>query len=338
MKTPKISVIMPFYDTHPLYLKKAVESVLGQTFGDFELILLNDSPENKKLDEVIWSFKDKRIKYLKSDYTLGVAEAHNTLLKVAKGKYIAIMDHDDISLPHRLEKQYAYMEAHKEVGICGTSYRRFGKLLKIKTIVHPQEHEKIKAALLFYCPLHHPSSMIRRALLEKFNIHYDKRFISLNDRKLYVDISKHARLHNLPDVLYKYRIHKKMTSKVHRNEIMKEQLRYRSFLLKRYGVRVSKEEEGILNTYIFNGRCRIKSEEILKKIELILNKLIRKNHQTHFADETALKELCGQYLIRRSKNAALKGFVSSRRILEKTALPIKCPLWLKVFNALRSRI
>ena len=323
---------MPVYNTKPSYLRQAIRSVLKQTFTDFEFLILNDSPKNLEIDNIVKEFPDSRIKYMKSEHNLGIAEAHNRLLAMAQGKYIAIMDHDDISLPWRLERQYAYMECHEEVGICGTAYQRFGKLLKMKIIRHPENHEKIQASLLFNCPIHHPSSMMRRSLLKRFNITYDKRFISLNDRKLYLDISKHAKLHNLPDVLYKYRMHPMMTSKIRRQEIMNEQLQYREALLKKYGIQLTTEEHDTLNAYLFNGRCHINLAEILNKINKILQKLIKENHQHHFADETALKEVCACYLIKRCKNAALKGFISSREILDKTSLPIKYPLWLKMFN------
>ena len=129
---PKISVIMPVYNTKPKHLEQALVSVLSQTFIDFEFLILNDSPDNNILDNMVASFDDKRIKYLKPEHNLGIAEAHNALLREAKGQYIAVMDHDDISLPMRLQKQYDYMESHPEVGILGTAYQRFGKLLKRK--------------------------------------------------------------------------------------------------------------------------------------------------------------------------------------------------------------
>ena len=329
---PEISVIMPIYNTNPTHLKCAIESILSQTFSDFEFLILNDSPKNLELDRVLSEFKDKRIKYMKSEHNLGIAEAHNKLVKLAKGKYIAIMDHDDISLPTRLEKQYTFMENHPEVGICSTAYRRFGKLLKVKTIRHPQDHETIKASLLFYCPIHHPSAIMRKDILNKFKIVYDKRFISLNDRRLYLEIAKHAQLRNLPNVLYKYRMHPMMTSKVRRNEIMNEQLQYREALLSRYAPKLTKNDRNILHAYVFNGRCHITSIDTLKAILRVLKKLVQENRRTHYADDQALKEVCGKYLIRRCKNAALKGHISSQAVLKNPPFPVRCPLWLKLFN------
>ncbi len=332
---PKISVIMPIYNTTPEHLHQAVSSILRQTFTDFEFLILNDSPKNLKLDEIVKSFGDKRIRYIKSEHSLGVADAHNKLLAMAKGKYIAVMDHDDISLADRLARQYAFMEAHKDVGICGTAYRRFGKLLKIKTIKNPEHHDKIQASLLFKCPIHHPSSMIRKKILDDFHICYDNHFISLNDRKLYLDISKHAKLHNLQEVLYKYRMHPLMTSKVHRYEIMNEQLQYRESLFKQYGVRFTQNERHVLNGFIFNGRCKIDDGTILEKIGKILEKLVKENQKLHFSDQKALEEVAGAYLVKRCKSAAFKSCVSSKGVLAHTKLPVCPPLWLKVFNKLK---
>ena len=332
---PEISVIMPIYNTNPKHLGKAIMSILKQTFSDFEFLILNDSPKNLELDKIVTSFHDKRIKYIKSEHNLGIAEAHNRLLKMATGRYIALMDHDDISLPNRLKKQYLYMESHPRVGICGSAYRRFGKFLKIKTIRHPENHKMIQASLLFNCPIHHPSSMIRKSVLDENHIIYDKQFISLNDRKLYLDISKHAELHNLPEVLYKYRMHPLMTSRIRRLEIMNEQLQYRDSLLRRYGIQLTEEDKGILNSYVFNGRCKILSPQILIQINDVLKRMVKENCQHPFADKEALEEVCGKYLIKRCKNAALKGFISSREILSETKLPIHCPIWLDLFNRVK---
>lgn len=328
----EISVLMSFYNTKPKYLRVAISSILSQTFRDFEFLILNDSPENTKLDKVISEFNDERIKYIKSERNLGIAEAHNVLLKSAKGKYIALMDHDDVSLPERLEKLYKYMEAHEDVGVCGTAYKRFGKLNKYKKIYHPEDHNDIEALLLFNCPIHHPSSMIRKSVLDEFDISYDKSFISLNDRKLYLCASKKTKLHNLSEVLYKYRIHSTMTSRVKRSEIQKERLKYREALLDLYGISLNERELYVLNAYVLNGRCCVSSNSILIEIKDVLEKLVMCNQSNKFVDMVAFEKVCARYLVKRCINAALRGGVSSKKILEETKLPVRIPYWLKVFN------
>lgn len=98
-----ISVLLPVYNTKEEYLRECIESILNQTFSNFELLILNDGSTNN-VEDVILSYKDSRIKYYKQE-NLGITSARNKLLTLAKGKYIAIADHDDISTPDRLEKR-----------------------------------------------------------------------------------------------------------------------------------------------------------------------------------------------------------------------------------------
>ncbi len=330
---PKISVIMPIYQTRPDYLRQAVRSILAQTFKDFEFLILNDSPDNTTLDKIIAEFSDSRIKFMRSHRNMGVAGAHNFLLKHAQGDYIAVMDHDDISLPQRLEKQFAFLESHTDVGICGTAYWRFGKWTKMRSIYPPEHHDDICALLLFKCPLHHPSAMIRRSVLVQHQIAYDEHFISLNDRKLYMEIARYTRLANLNQVLYNYRLHKQMTSRIMHDEINREQLAYRDEVLKDYGIIFDENDKYILNHYIFTGRTKINNIEILPHIDRILTRLVQENQDKHFCDEAALAGVCGRYLVKRCKNAACWGGISSSRVLAQTTLPVvSVPWWLNILN------
>ena len=334
---PKISVIMPIFNTDEKILRKAIESILNQTYQDFEFLILNDSPQNTDLDKLVKSYKDSRIRYFKSKKNLGIANSHNYLLSLATGRYIALMDHDDISLPKRLEKQLTYMEKHPKVGICGCAYKRFGKIWKKRVIRHPSDNDMICAYLFFKCPIHHPSVMMQKSILDKYKITYEHQFISLNDRQLYLDISRHARLHNLNDVLYKYRIHTYMTSKLRRKEITNEQLLYRRRFLNRYHIHLNPRETKIMNEYLLNGRNKIKNEHILYEINALLKKFIQENKKKHFADEKAFRKVCADYLIKRCKNACLNGFISSNRILKENSIFEGVPLWLRMFNFIKRR-
>ena len=109
---PEISVIMPVYNTEEKYLREAIESILNQTFKDFEFLILNDGSTNN-VQEVLESYDDKRIKIIQGEHK-GIGYALNRLVQLAEGKYIARMDSDDISLPERFEKQYHYLETHPE--------------------------------------------------------------------------------------------------------------------------------------------------------------------------------------------------------------------------------
>ena len=92
---PKISVLMPVYKTPEAYLKAAIESILAQTFGDFEFLILDDCPQDDR-QKIVESYGDKRIKYIKNPQNMGISAARNKLIDLAKGEYLAVFDHDDI--------------------------------------------------------------------------------------------------------------------------------------------------------------------------------------------------------------------------------------------------
>lgn len=120
----KVSVVIPIFRTKEAFLREAIESVLKQSFVDFELLLLDDCPEDSR-EAVVGEFSDARIVYLKNEKNLGIAGARNKLLSLAKGEYIAVLDHDDIALPTRLEEQVKFLDANPEVGVVGSWTEEF---------------------------------------------------------------------------------------------------------------------------------------------------------------------------------------------------------------------
>jgi glycosyltransferase involved in cell wall biosynthesis len=335
---PKISVLLPVYNTNPIHLKAAIDSVLAQTFCDFEFIIYNDASINTDIESIVKSYQDKRIRYIYDDHNSGIAKVRNKLISLSHGEYLAVMDHDDICLPDRFDKQIAFMDSHPEVGVCGTAYRRFGKLFKNNIIRHPENDEDIRTELFFKNAIHHPSAMIRRQTLIDNNISYDDTLISANDRKLYVDISEHAKLHNLKDVLCLYRVHKGMTSKTKRQAILAEQMNLRIEFLRKMNATISDSEFRILNDYIMMGRTRIKIASILTAIEHVLQKLIDANSASHYLPVKQFQQKCAEYLIKRCNNAAIYGAISSKTLLKETEIPIKNlkkPIILKLINFIK---
>ena len=124
MPTPKISVLMPVYKTDKRHLKEAIESILQQTFSDFEFLILDDCPEDSR-EDVVKSFNDKRIKYFKNEKNLGITKARNKLIDMAKGEYLAVFDHDDLSMPTRFEKQVQFLDENADCGVVGCNIESF---------------------------------------------------------------------------------------------------------------------------------------------------------------------------------------------------------------------
>lgn len=204
---PAVSVLMPVYNTKEAHLREAIDSILGQTFKDFELLILNDCSTDPNVEKIVLSYDDKRIVYSKNEQNLGISDSRNRLVSLAKGKYLAVMDHDDISCPERLAKQVEYLKQHPETGVVGSFAR---ELLSGKKLTLPINDEDIKLALVFRSSIFHPASMIRRELFDITG--YEKRFTPAEDYALWCRLIRHTCFHNIPEILFIYRNHKDNTS------------------------------------------------------------------------------------------------------------------------------
>ena len=198
-KNPKVSVLMPVYNTKEEWLKEAIESILNQTFTDFEFIIINDGSSNNAKD-VILSYKDKRIKYYEQE-NCGLIKTLNRGLKLCKGEYIARMDSDDISLPKRLEKEVAVLDKNENIGIVGCWINRFPS----NNIIYLKERPRY-LDLLKECQLAHPTVMIRSSVLKKYDFKYGD-FLYAEDYELWSRFIKVSDLYNIQEVLLNYRVH-----------------------------------------------------------------------------------------------------------------------------------
>ena len=201
MTMPKVSVLMPVYKTQEEHLRQAIESVLNQTYTDFEFLILDDCPDDTR-EDIVKSYQDKRIKYSQNEKNLGITPSRNKLIDMAQGEYLAVFDHDDISLPERFAKQVAYLDANKDVGVV-SSWVKIGKRIS-KTPINDAE---IKRALMRQCALTHPASMIRKSVLLDNKICYEEIFSPAEDYALWCRLIPHTNFHNIDEVLFHYRNH-----------------------------------------------------------------------------------------------------------------------------------
>ena len=200
----KISVLMPVYNTPKDFLKEAIDSILNQTFKDFEFLIINDGSTNNA-EDIILSYEDKRIKYIKNEKNLGLIDTLNKGIELAQGEYIARFDSDDISLPERLEKQYNYMINNPQVGVLGTQYESFPKR-KVSNLA--TKNDTIKEILLLDSnTIGHPTVMIKKSILLDNNVRYDKQALYVEDYKMWLDLIDKTEFANLEDILLKYRRH-----------------------------------------------------------------------------------------------------------------------------------
>jgi glycosyltransferase involved in cell wall biosynthesis len=202
-ESPKVSVVMSVYNAEK-YLAGAIESILNQTFQDFEFIIVNDASTDST-EEILKQFDDPRIKIIKNSENLGLTESLNIGIKTTKGKYIARMDGDDISLPERLEKQFSFMEMNPAVGLLSSWYNFINETEKrLKACYLPVEDKTLRERLIHINQFCHGAAMIRKEALDTVGL-YRTFFRYAQDYDLWLRISERYDLHNMPEILYLYR-------------------------------------------------------------------------------------------------------------------------------------
>ena len=228
---PKISVLMPVYNPNETHLREAIESILSQTFRDFEFLIVNDASTLPHVDTVVQSYQDPRIQYAVNDTNIGITHTRNKLIDWASGEYLAVMDHDDISLPTRLAEQVAYLDQHKDVGVVSCVFERCRwSCKKGKVKQRPVEDQDIKAALMRSCALLHPAAMIRKQVLIDNHIRYEHAFTPAEDYALWCRLIPYTQFHNIPKVLFRYRCHSGNTSRNNRAKMHRSTLAIQAFV------------------------------------------------------------------------------------------------------------
>lgn len=227
----KISVVMPVYNTPVPFLKEAVDSILNQTFKDFEFIIIDDGSTDgsrQYLEELM----DPRIRIIRNEINLGITKSLNIGFREAKGRYIARMDGDDVSLPKRFEKQLAFMESHPNAIACGAKTTMIGRQIAVSKGVM-EDMESYRVRMLFANPgPTHSTAFFDREKLNHFHILYDEQLIYAQDYGMWMTISRYGDICILPEVLGLYRVHSNQISKAHRqNQIQCDQMTQRKLLI-----------------------------------------------------------------------------------------------------------
>jgi glycosyltransferase involved in cell wall biosynthesis len=210
---PIVSVVMPVLNPHPVYFRQAIESVLNQTFEDWELVIVED-PSPRQAAEILKDYPDPRIRHFVNPQRTSLVKQLNRALHEARAELVARHDHDDISEPERLEKQVKFMENHPEVAVLGTWLRVIdedGRTLGFRR--YPCDHDDIVRAMRIYNPIGNPSVMFRRQdVISAGGYQYD-RYVGVDDYDLWCRLLKKDTVFaNLPEALVAHRIHFEATT------------------------------------------------------------------------------------------------------------------------------
>lgn len=212
---PKVSVLMPVYNAEA-HLAEAIDSILGQTFQDFELLVAEDGSTDRSL-ALLQSYQDPRLRIIRDGQNRKLIYRLNQLLDQAQAPFLARMDADDVALPERLEKQVSYLEQHPETALCGTLVDFIGEWQPH----HKQWLQQLKTfapsfGLLFANIIVHPTVMLRKNLVEELALRFDRQHLHCEDYGFWLAMLPNARLANLQEVLLHYRVHGGNISQVYR--------------------------------------------------------------------------------------------------------------------------
>ena len=231
---------MPVYNAAP-YLRESIDSILRQTYADFEFIIFNDgSTDESPAIIAAAAARDPRIVFVDGP-NRGLVAQLNAGIAQARGTYLARMDADDIAPPERLARQVAYLEAHPAVGLCGGAVRLFGAGLDTFKQL-PENDSTIKHTLCWQNAFFHPAVTMRRRVLLRHGLRYREDYMTAEDYQLWCEMSRVTELHNLPEVMLHYRVHPQQLTKVQSVRGQLTTARIREEQMARQGIVLTAEE------------------------------------------------------------------------------------------------
>lgn len=278
---PVISVLMSTYNTPEEWLSEAIESILNQTFSDFEFLIVDDC-STQSIDNIKNKYTDSRIKWIHNEKNLGLTKSLNKILKMAKGNYIARMDSDDIALPERFATQIDFMEAHPEVIVSGSYRRAFGNEEKGEIWNIPSTREEQQVQLFFSnVGLTHPTAMFRKSMLDKYKITYNENYIKAQDYGIWVQCTRYAPMYMIPKVLLLYRKSEIQISIAGRKNQLEMDTLIKLDQLKALGINATDEEKAM-----HIGFCRNDTNFNPDKMERWIQRLLSANEEYGYLDKT----------------------------------------------------
>lgn len=297
---PRVTVLMAVYNGEA-YLSEAIDSILRQTFQDFEFLIVDDASTDQSL-KIIQAQGNPSIRLVCNDENLGLAASLNRGLDLARGEYVARMDCDDVSLPTRLAKQVAFLDTNPDIGGCGTWVRYLANGAG-KVVRYPSDPEIIRAGLLFNPLVAHPSVMLRKEPFSRYGLCYDPTLRRSQDYELWSRAAHHLLFSNVQEVLLLYRLHPAQARNVGRAEQQDTAERVRRTMLATLGIDPTDEE---MQTHQALATCRIGGGDrrLLGRANKWLYRLMAANRANKSFEEPAFTRM----LVERWFTFVKKGF------------------------------
>lgn len=313
----EITVLMPVYNGEK-YLAQAMQSILDQTFENFELLIIDDGSTDRT-PEIIKEFIDPRIRVVNNEKNIGLIATLNKGIGLAGTRYIARMDCDDWCVPERLAKQWSFMENNRDVGICG-SWVKVIRESGEQMWAYPVTNEDIRCRMLFASTLAHPSVIIRRAMLAEHHLEYAADYIYAEDYELWSRCMDYFSLANIPEPLINYRLHESGTAALHADDQRQTVRKIQRAMLKKIGIEAS-DDQLDLHYQIGQGGLAV-NLDILDKVDAWLSRLERSNQASRYFPETEFQSTLAQYWLNICRLMISLGPVVARRFSKSTLAKI----------------
>lgn len=285
---PEVTVLMSVHNGAAT-LKEAVESILAQTFADFEFLIIDDASTDESA-QILEGYDDPRMRVLRNEHNLGLTASLNRGLVEAEGTFIARMDADDVSRPGRLAKQVTFLKSNPEVGMVGSWVQTIGERREVWR--YPTRHEDIWAEMLFNAVHVHSTVMLRSKVLNEHNLRYDERLLRAQDYDLWARLGRLTRLANLPEVLVDYRLHAGQVGARHEGDQQAAASGIRRRLLEHMGLALEDDDMALHNEISAgNGTGSI---EYLARARAWLELIREANEDAHTYQAEALDRALGR--------------------------------------------
>lgn len=298
--SPFVSVIMPAYNCEDT-IKESIDSILLQSYDNFELIIINDGSIDNTLD-VINSYNDDRIIVINNKVNQTIVPCLNKGLKNSKGKYIIRMDSDDICVETRFEKQVLFMEKNTDIGVCGSWAKKINyKNENVGNMIYNSENDVIKFKMLHECHLLHPSIIIRKSVLSQNNLSYNPKHYKSEDYDLFTRLIDHTKFSNIKEYLLKYRVTKTSLKRETSNELDEYYYKIKINIFRKIGIELKKDQID-LYTSICNQNFLSEKKLFLEAVKLLENILNANKKSNYFPKsnfnnylQTIFTSLCRNY-------------------------------------------
>jgi glycosyltransferase involved in cell wall biosynthesis len=273
-----VTVLMPVYNAEK-YLSEAMESILNQSFSDFEFLVINDGSTDNSL-RIIQSYNDERIRVLNLEQNVGLVKALNIGLKEIHSEYIIRTDADDISLPNRIEVQLAFMQQNKDVGVCGSWFDTIDDEREKKggTRYKPSD-EAIRSKHLYQIHVSHGTAVLRTSVLKENSIYYSSHFNHAEDYDIFDRIGMVSKLANIQQTLYVVRLHDSNVSKTFGHVQKDNSLGVKRRIFTRLGVTDITDEEIEIYQELQHQNYKPLADR-QKEVLVLLSKMFEANKKT----------------------------------------------------------